>query len=425
MIKQWQLQQRLKLPLEVKIIMSTLRIIKWYEHFEGDVYISFSGGKDSTVLLHLVRSIYPDIEVVFCDTGLEYPEVRSHVKSIKNVTWIKPKMNFKEVLKKYGYPIISKEVSDRIYKYKNYNLSEDYRNYLLHGNEKGKIGMIPKKWQYLLKEDIPIGSKCCDVMKKKPFHDFEKKNKKKPFIGTMAVESNLRKQKYMQNGCNSFETKKQTSQPLAFWNEQDILQYIKKYNLIIPSVYGSIYQEDNILKLSGLKRTGCMFCCYGVHKEKYPNRFQQMEKTHNKIWNFCMYDKDLKLKKVLELINVNYKCEKVSKEKYKIPTKQISIRLDTQKLNKIKNIYSTSSNTQIIDNLIDLYYQKIQKNKNFSSGEKNIKISKAKYKIPTSKINLRVNNKKFTLIKSNFNLQSNTELIDFLVDEKLKSVGHF
>jgi 3'-phosphoadenosine 5'-phosphosulfate sulfotransferase (PAPS reductase)/FAD synthetase len=424
MIEQWQLQQRLKLPLNVKIIMSIIRIQEWYTHFNGEVYISFSGGKDSTVLLHLVRSIFPDVEAVFCDTGLEYPEIRKHVKLIENVTWIKPKLNFKEVLKKYGYPIISKEISEKIYKYKNYNLSEDFRNYLLNGNEKGSIGMIPKKWQYLLNEDIPIGSKCCNVMKKRPFHIYEKVNKKKPFIGTMAIESSLRKQKYMQNGCNSFESKKQTSQPLAFWTEQDILEYIKINNLIIPSIYGEIYREDNILKLSGVKRTGCMFCCYGVHREKCPNRFQMMEKTHNKLWNYCMYD--LELKKVLELINVDYKCEKVSKKKYKILTKQISIRLDTQKLNKIKIIYSTSSNTQIIDNLIDLYYQKIKKIKNnFPSGEKNIGINKAKYKIPTSKINLRVDDKKITAIKSSLNLKSNTELIDFLVDEKLKSVGHF
>lgn len=89
------LAQRQSLPLEAKIEMSKKRIREWYEHYDGDVYVAFSGGKDSTVLLHLVRSMYPDVEAVFSDTGLEYPEIREFVKTIDNVTWVKPKKNFK------------------------------------------------------------------------------------------------------------------------------------------------------------------------------------------------------------------------------------------------------------------------------------------------------------------------------------------
>lgn len=82
--------------------------------YGGQVYISFSGGKDSTVLLDLARRIYPDIEAVFCDTGLEYPEIRDFVKTFDNVTWIKPEMRFDKVIEKYGYPVIGKEVAGRI-----------------------------------------------------------------------------------------------------------------------------------------------------------------------------------------------------------------------------------------------------------------------------------------------------------------------
>jgi 3'-phosphoadenosine 5'-phosphosulfate sulfotransferase (PAPS reductase)/FAD synthetase len=423
MLKQWQLQQRLSLPLDVKIIMTKLRIIKWYEHFEGDVYISFSGGKDSTVLLHLVRSIYPDIGAVFCDTGLEYPEVRCHVKSIKNVTWIKPKISFKEVLNKWGFPIISKETSEKIYKYKNHNLSEKFRKYLLHGNEFGRFGMIPKKWQFLLNENIKISSKCCDIMKKRPFKYFEKRTGKKPFIGTMAGESKLRKQKYLQNGCNSFKSNKQVSNPLSFWTEQDILKYIKLNNLNIPSVYGEIYKENELLKLTGVKRTGCVFCCYGVHMEKYPNRFQILEKTHKKLWNYCIYDLDFK--KVLNLINVPYKFNKVNKNKYKLATIKLSVRIAENKFNILKKIYVNLKNSEIFDLIIDDFYKKIDKRKKPNGAKEIMKISKAKYKINTIKICIIVDESKFNLIKLYSNKNSNTQVIDFLIDNKLKSIGHF
>ena len=102
----WQLKQKQSLPLTQKIRLSEKRIEQWYNHWHGQVYVAFSGGKDSTVLLHLVRSMYPNVPAVFSDTGLEYPEIREFVKSINKVIWIKPQKTFKEVIEKYGYPVI-------------------------------------------------------------------------------------------------------------------------------------------------------------------------------------------------------------------------------------------------------------------------------------------------------------------------------
>ena len=84
-MERWQLTQFQGLPLEVKIEKSKLRIREWYENFDGNVHVSFSGGKDSTVLLHLVRSLYPEVPGVFSDTGLEFPEIRAFVKTVENV----------------------------------------------------------------------------------------------------------------------------------------------------------------------------------------------------------------------------------------------------------------------------------------------------------------------------------------------------
>ena len=111
--------QRLKelqaLPLYRKIGITTARIIEWYQHWDGNVYVSFSGGKDSTVLLHIVRSIFPDVPAVFSNTGLEYPEIQKFVRGFDNVVTIYPKTKFMDIMGTYGYPLIGKEVSEAIY----------------------------------------------------------------------------------------------------------------------------------------------------------------------------------------------------------------------------------------------------------------------------------------------------------------------
>ena len=111
------LYQMQSLSLDIKIRMTENRIRDWYNHYDGDVYCSFSGGKDSTVLLDIIRNtvgVY-DVPAVFVDTGLEYPEIKAFVKSVGNVTIIRPNMTFRQVIEKYGYPVISKEVARRVH----------------------------------------------------------------------------------------------------------------------------------------------------------------------------------------------------------------------------------------------------------------------------------------------------------------------
>lgn len=106
-------------PLELKIMKTKLRIQEWVSYYGLDgVYISFSGGKDSTVLLHIARELYPDIKALYIDTGLEYPEVKQFVKTWDNVDIVRPKLSFKQVLENYGYPVISKEQSQYIHQYR-------------------------------------------------------------------------------------------------------------------------------------------------------------------------------------------------------------------------------------------------------------------------------------------------------------------
>lgn len=103
------------LPLDRKIQISQTRIIEWYTHYKGNVCVAFSGGKDSTVLLHLVRSMFPDVKAVFSNTGLEYPEIRQFATSFPDVDVVSPSMRFDQVVSTYGYPIIGKEVAEAIH----------------------------------------------------------------------------------------------------------------------------------------------------------------------------------------------------------------------------------------------------------------------------------------------------------------------
>ena len=109
------LYQMQSLPLSAKIQMTQRRIEEWVDRFgEDGVYVSFSGGKDSTVFLDIARKLYPDLKAMFVDVPTQYVELREFVKSFDNVDIVKPKISFAEVCEKYGFPIFSKEISECI-----------------------------------------------------------------------------------------------------------------------------------------------------------------------------------------------------------------------------------------------------------------------------------------------------------------------
>lgn len=278
------------LPLNIKILQTIMRVSEAIDRYgrEG-LYISFSGGKDSTVMTDIIQKEFgDDIPLVFVNTGLEFPEVQSFVKN-KNATIIQPKLTFREVVTKYGYPFISKDVATQIYEVRKYGT--DTRAYRKYFTEEGAQQFGSRfsylKWKPLLSVDFMIGSYCCRVNKKTPAKSYEKKEGRVPIIATTAEESALRRTAWLKEGCNAFDAVRPHCNPISFWTEQDILQYIKLNDLDICSVYGDIvvtdgdgneYPEpifpDCKLKTTKYDRTGCIFCAFGAHSEKGVGRLK-------------------------------------------------------------------------------------------------------------------------------------------------------
>jgi len=322
--------QMQSVPLEVKILMTQRRIREWVSEFGVDgVYVAFSGGKDSTVLLHLVRELYPDVEAVFVNTGLEYPEIQKFAKSFDNVKVLYPEMSFPEVIRNYGYPFLSKTLSHSIAIARN-NPDGNVKKNIFNPDYKGLfsaskyIDLTDKS-----KTDLMISDKCCDVMKKAPLHNYEKETGKVGIVATMACESKVREKAWFKTGCNSFDGKYKVSKPMSFWTEQDVLRYIKLNDIKIADVYGFVAADKDgqqalddcgcKLCTTGESRTGCIFCGFGAHLEKGEGRFERLKRTHPKQYDYCMnggsYDSDgiwkpdrngLGMKHVIDTLNSLY-----------------------------------------------------------------------------------------------------------------------
>lgn len=127
-------------------------------------------------------------------------------------------------------------------------------------------------------------------MKKSPLKKYQTAhNHSVPFIGTLADESRMRKQAWIRHGCNSFGGNKQSSQPMSFWTEQDVLKYISLYEIEIASVYGDVILNDKgIYETTGVDRTGCCYCAFGMHLEKGESRFEKLKKTHPKQYDYSI-----------------------------------------------------------------------------------------------------------------------------------------
>ena len=265
-----------EMNLDSKIIQTKYLIRCAINEFGLDkVYISYSGGKDSTVLSHIAKSMYPDILHLFANTTNEYPETIEHIRwevdhNNTNIVTVIPQdakgeiWTFKKVVETYGYPMFSKRVSNAIRTYQ-HALSEQTKS-----NSQSYIDRNFKKYDKY--KELPISDKCCDKLKKEPLRRKAKElGLECAILGILASESYQREKDWLEHGCNVFhERKDNQSRPLSFWTDADISEYIERFNVRIPKLYDM-----------GYSRNGCMYCGFGVHLEPPGNnRYQKLKQTH-------------------------------------------------------------------------------------------------------------------------------------------------
>ncbi|MGL6194510.1 MAG: phosphoadenosine phosphosulfate reductase family protein [Thermoguttaceae bacterium] len=292
----------LSLPLELKIQKTQVRIMEWGRSFNWNVYVAFSGGLDSTVLRDLVNKVASvfgnPVPSVFCDTGIEHPEVRRFALQHADEV-IKPNLTFREIIQKYGFPVISKEVAHTIYgARRGWN---SHINKIRGVNKDGSPSVYKArsfaKYAYLLDAPFAISDKCCDELKKKPFRKYETKTGRKPFTGSMATESKMRMTAWKQRGCNHYATSPRSrnmSNPLSYWTSSDVRQYILEFGIAYADkVYGDIISERGKYITTGASRTGCVACAFGAHLDKSPNRFERLKQSHPNMYKCCVEDTGL------------------------------------------------------------------------------------------------------------------------------------
>lgn len=282
-----ELQERQRWSLQKKIDHALFTIETFISRTNGQCYVAFSGGKDSSVLLDLVRIIDKTIPAVFVNTGNEYPDIIKFVRHLRddkgyNIVELHPKMTPRQVWAKYGFPLVSKACSKGLYEIDHARDREKVLSRLRTAREKGgSFCIVGERWEWLMQEDFKVSHLCCKILKKDPSKQYAKETGRHPIIGTMASESRLRAMEYIYSGgCNSFgeKGKKIRSTPLAIWMEDDIWGYIRERNLEICDVY-----------YKGCRRTGCVGCGFGCwvnEDERFRILYQLYPKYYEMVMNY-------------------------------------------------------------------------------------------------------------------------------------------
>ena len=274
------------------LLMDRLQKIKQIltQYGEDNFYISFSGGKDSTVLSALVDLALPNNKIprVYANTGIELNMIRDFVltmqKTDDRIVVIKPSIPIKQMLVKYGYPFKSKIHSKCVNLYQSDPAKNMWKGYTGQRPEYWHTSACPKKLMYQFTEEnkLRISDICCVKMKEEPLIKWAKDNKRTITItGIMKEEGGRR----TQSTCLQFRGKKlKKFQPLVPVTKEWENWFIDAYDVEICDIYKQPYNFD---------RTGCKGCPFAINLqheldtlEKYfPNERKQCEIIWKPVYN--------------------------------------------------------------------------------------------------------------------------------------------
>lgn len=354
-------------PFQTKLQVTVAKFLEFCQKVNYNISISFSGGADSSVLLDMFAKFWSTqriqhnnrpLVVVYANTSNEFASMPKHVREFCeyierkyditiDLHTVRSEISFFDVLKTEGYPVASKKIARMIRDVREYfaehNIKySDIEQYLDQGentadylrkmnfpativlrlsgytreNHLCKTWSIPKKWRFLIAAPFPISEHCCDILKKQPIKLVQKEVKANPIYGTLAEDSQMRKEAYLKTGCNAFKDGRGKSTPMGFWVRQDVLRYLHDYHIPIAPPYGEIITlKDGRFEFSGEHNTGCKLCLFGCHLEHEPNRIQRLADIEPATYKFAMKDQvdgGLGYRKVMEYMGIPY--EKIDRK---------------------------------------------------------------------------------------------------------------
>ena len=323
-------RQKTLLPYGAKVAYAQTHV-RLFERECGirglDTHISV-GGLDSITLFKFINEYcqydVPGISV----SCLEDKSIQAVHKQL-GIEELKPLKSKVEVLKEFGYPILSKEIANKIALLQNPTEKNATVRHAIITGETGEYGgyrkntrmKLSQKWLNLFsgyenenegvnyrKPDFKVSDKCCYYLKEKPCDDWAKEHNSVPYLGLMASEGGRRQKSLMINGYNYFGATTIRSAPFAIFSRQDLLQLALDLNVPVPEIYGKIERKpDGTLYTTGAQRTGCSFCGFGIQLEKRPHRFDRLYESNPKEWEFWM--NEMGWGHVLDYIGIEWRQE--------------------------------------------------------------------------------------------------------------------
>ena len=319
-------RQKQSLPYEAKVVHAQIRAQEFYDKLNGHCHVSV-GGLDSITLLLFLRSIGIDVPAISVSV-LEDKSIQRVHKEL-GVIQLKPLKSKVEVLREFGYPVLSKEIANKIALLQNPTEKNATVRHAIITGETGAYGgyrkgtrmKLAQKWldrfggadpegAALGYKEAPfkVSDRCCYYLKERPCDIWAKEHQSAPYLGLMASEGGRRQKALMINGCNYYSKGATRSAPFAIFDRQDLLQLALDLNVPVPAIYGEIVRDkEGQLHTTGAQRTGCTMCGFGIQLEKRPHRFDVLRKTSPDEWHFWMYE--MGWGEVLDYIGVKWEDE--------------------------------------------------------------------------------------------------------------------